>query len=188
VCILAQSLVFFLSFFLTHLLTHSLFLYALNYPQQVDEQQVITCKVPSDNFQGAQISFVYKESQGPTISLQPGGTTPTTAADLKANLESIPGIRKVNIDTQNPSTDTLARMCTTAGNNLVVTFLTEHGDLPLLQPVYLPASVTGFAVAVTPYTTGQSFFYGAHHTCQSLSLITPIFSNLTPFIVLCYRY
>ena len=79
-------------------------------------------------------------------------------------------------------------MCTTAGNNLVVTFLTEHGDLPLLQPVYLPASVTGFSVAVTPYTTGQSFFYDAHHTYQSFLRQFSMFSNLAPFIVLDYRY
>ena len=60
----------------------------------------------------------------------------------------------MSIDTLNPSADTLTRLCTTSGNNIVVTFLTEHGDLPLLKPVFLPQSVAGMSVAVTPYTTG----------------------------------
>lgn len=99
---------------------------------QADAKQKVYCQVPTDTFQGGQITFIYKENQGPAISLVVGGTTPTTAADLKANLQSIPGIRVVSVDPFG-STDTTASLCTTGGNTLIVTFLTEHGDLPLLQ-------------------------------------------------------
>ena len=121
---------------------------------QADAKQIITCQVPTDNYQGAQISFIYKENQGPTINLVAGGSTPTTGAMLKANLESIPGIRVVSIDAFDAAKDTTARMCTTAGNNLVVTFLTEHGDLPVLQPVFLPQNTAGMSVTAAFYITG----------------------------------
>lgn len=133
---------------------HDLIFSLTSIQQQLDEQQIITCQVPTENYQGAQISFIYKENQGPVISLIAGGTSPTTAADLKANLESIPGIRKVSIDTLG-DTDTLTRMCTTSGNKLVVTFQTEHGNLPLLAPVFLPQSVSGMSVTVTERVAGN---------------------------------
>ena len=104
--------------------------------------------MPTSTYTGAQISFVYKQQQGPVISLVVGGTSPTSANDLVNNLQSIPGIRKVSITAVDPTKDTLTSMCTTAGNNLLVSFLTEHGNLPLLQPVYLPLGVTGMSVTV----------------------------------------
>ena len=46
-------------------------------------------------------------------------------------------------------------MCTVGGNTLVITFTTEHGDLPLLQPDFLPQGLSTMDVRISPYTQGS---------------------------------
>lgn len=89
---------------------------------QRDERQIITC-VDADDI--GTISIKYKEQS--SISLSPL----STAADIKAALEGLTTLGRVNVETYTQG-DTDA-LCSVAGSQMVVTFLTEHGDLPDLQ-------------------------------------------------------
>ena len=95
--------------------------YCLLTLQQLDEMQIISCQ--SATTAG---SFVlkYKEQLSPPISAA------ATTADVMWAIESIVGIKVVAVDivlTGNPN-----QLCTTSGNQFSVTFLTEHGALPLM--------------------------------------------------------
>ena len=90
--------------------------------QQYDEQQTISC---TDADSSGTISFTFREQTTSTTILPSA-----TVAEVKAALETLDTTGTVAVDvTTEGSTDSI---CTSGGNQITVTFLTEHGDLPLL--------------------------------------------------------
>ena len=70
--------------------------------------------------------FKFREQQ--TVSTI---SAASTIAQVKASLETLSTIREVGVDiVVDGNSDTL---CTAAGNSFSITFLTDHGDLPLLE-------------------------------------------------------
>jgi len=107
---------------------------------QFNEVQSIKC---TDSDVSGTIVLTYKQVD--LVSL----TASTTVAQLEAALEGISKIDdvKVTIDSLN-GTDSL---CTVDGNTFLVEFLTEHGDLPMLQ--YAVEDIDSFVVE--EYTKGN---------------------------------
>lgn len=92
--------------------------------QQVDEIQRIACQ---DADMSGSIVFSYKQETTPP--LPPG----TTRDELKAALEALDGIDVVDVDFASPGE--IDSLCTASAQNLfIVTFRTEHGDIPNLIP------------------------------------------------------
>lgn len=88
---------------------------------QRDEQQIISCTDP--DLSG---NIVLTFRQHSTVTLTPTAT----AAEVKAALEALPSIGEVHVGTYvDGDPDSL---CLAAGNQFIITFLTEHGDLPMI--------------------------------------------------------
>lgn len=89
---------------------------------QLDEKQVISCQ---DANQLGNIILTFRQQATSIIS-------PTaTVNDVKAALEALSTINEVAVETY--ITGAEDQLCTVAGNQFVITFLTEHGDLPDIQ-------------------------------------------------------
>jgi hypothetical protein len=93
---------------------------------QLDEVQIISC-TDSDLSNG---NFVLSFRQESTATLSPEITT----LELKNALESLSTIGKVYVETV--TTGATNQLCTIAGNQFAITFLTEHSDLPKLKSVF----------------------------------------------------
>lgn len=91
--------------------------------EQLDERQIISC---TDANAAGDISFTFRE-QTTVVPV----TAIATKAQVKAALETLSTIGTVEVDTLDP-TDSDA-LCTIAGNAFAVTFLTEHGNVPLIK-------------------------------------------------------
>jgi hypothetical protein len=89
---------------------------------QMDEQQRLTC---SHNSPGALI-FVYKQERSGALPV--GSTT----YDVKATLEAMDGIGEVSVEVESDTSNGNV-LCGAATNTFIITFLTEHGDLPDLE-------------------------------------------------------
>jgi hypothetical protein len=90
---------------------------------QKDEVQRITCTADPTLVNGTQTIYLQFRQQETSV-LNPA-TTPT---ELKEALESLSTIHTVLVESDDPNT-----ICTAAGNSVLITFLTEAGDLPLLR-------------------------------------------------------
>lgn len=90
---------------------------------QKDETQRITCTADPTLANGTQTIYLQFRQQETSV-LNPA----TTPAELKEALEKLSTIHNVLVESADPNT-----MCTTAGNSVLVTFLTEAGDVPLLR-------------------------------------------------------
>lgn len=99
---------------------------------QLDEIHRIYCEDTTLNGE-----FILNFKQEPTVTLSTADTTPEDLADA---LEALPTIREVNVDSQDTSA-----ICTTSGNYFSITFLTEHGDLPLLQ--FAQSDIESFSIS-----------------------------------------
>ena len=89
---------------------------------QRDEQQIISCK-DADNSGNIVLTF----RQHSTTPLSPT----STSAEVRKALEALDSIGQVSVvPLVDGSPDTL---CTPAGNQFIVTFKTEHGNLPMIQ-------------------------------------------------------
>eukprot|EP00597_Dinobryon_sp_UTEXLB2267_P003572 CAMPEP_0170078820 /NCGR_PEP_ID=MMETSP0019_2-20121128/15355_1 /TAXON_ID=98059 /ORGANISM="Dinobryon sp., Strain UTEXLB2267" /LENGTH=596 /DNA_ID=CAMNT_0010291967 /DNA_START=226 /DNA_END=2016 /DNA_ORIENTATION=- len=99
---------------------------------QSDEQQIVSCTFVG----GVDAQVVLKFREQLTASLSPLSTT----AQVKAALESLSSITEVTVDIY--KANGLDRLCTADGNQFLVTFLTEHGDLPDIQ--YVTQGITQF--------------------------------------------
>lgn len=89
---------------------------------QRDEVQYIQC-TDADVLGSVVLTFREKT----TVPL----TTTATITQVKEALEALDSIGEVAVEVLNPTgTNSL---CTAAGNTFVVTFRTEHGDLPMIQ-------------------------------------------------------
>jgi len=62
------------------------------------------------------------------------------------------GIGEVEVDIA--TTGNADSICTSAGNQFIITFLTEHGDLPVLKLTTLSIGTTGNPATVTEYRKG----------------------------------
>jgi hypothetical protein len=89
---------------------------------QADEIQTIVCQ---DADLTGTVLFTFRDVQG--VALQ----ATASAAQIKANLQAISTVGIVSVETFNPSSPD--QMCTTTGNTMMITFKTQHGDLPPLQ-------------------------------------------------------
>ena len=88
---------------------------------QYDEQQYIAC-TDEDGIGTIKLTFRQKL----TATIQATATT----AQVKAALEALDSIGYVSVDVVDPIMEN--KLCTIGGNQFVVTFLTEHGNLPLI--------------------------------------------------------
>jgi len=89
---------------------------------QSDEQQIISC---TDKDLVGAIVLTFRQQS--TITLSPKATI----VDVQSALEALTGVGKVNVDVYvagHPDS-----LCTVAGNQFIVTFLTVHGNLPPIQ-------------------------------------------------------
>lgn len=89
---------------------------------QRDEQQLIKC---ADADRSGNIVLTFRQYS--TTPLAPN----STSADVRTALELLPSVGEVSVEPFGPSD--IDRICQPAGNQLIVTFKTEHGDLPLIQ-------------------------------------------------------
>lgn len=88
---------------------------------QADEQQIMSCV---DGDADGSIVFTFREAV--TAPLLPTATV----AQVKAALQALTTIEEVAVETVSPTaTDSL---CTPGGNQFMISFLTEHGDLPMI--------------------------------------------------------
>jgi hypothetical protein len=101
---------------------------------QLDEKQVISCQ--DADTQG---NIILTFRQQSTDIIAPSATV----AEIKAALETLSTVSEVAVETY--VTGATDQLCTSAGNQFVVTFLTEHGDLPMLQ--VFTEDIDTFAVA-----------------------------------------
>lgn len=86
---------------------------------QDDEIQEIYCEAGSTG----QFQFTFRDETTSVISAT------ATFAQLKAALEALSTINKVSIE----NLGSVDQVCTTTGQTFRITFLTSHGDLPLLD-------------------------------------------------------
>jgi hypothetical protein len=100
---------------------------------QADEIQLITCQ---DSDLTGTVLFTFRDVQGAAIQAT------ATSAQIKAALQAIPTVGLVSVEPwAEGGTD---QMCTAAGNQMMVTFLTQHGNLPLVQST--PAALDSFTI------------------------------------------
>lgn len=91
--------------------------------EQLDELQVISC---TDTDGNGDISFKFREQ----VTVVPISAS-ATMQQVKDALETLSSITSVAVDLVDITKDD--KLCTIGGNQMVVTFLTEHGNLPRLQ-------------------------------------------------------
>lgn len=103
--------------------------------EQYDERQVITC---TDADATGTLSFKFRE-QTTVATISAAATT----AQVKASLETLSTLLEVQVDiVVDGNSDSL---CTSSGNSFSITFLTDHGDLPLIQ--LITANIDSIAVS-----------------------------------------
>ena len=94
-----------------------------NTTEQLNEVQIISC---TDADQAGSISFNFRQ-QTTVVPITPTATR----AEVKASLETLSSIGTVAVDlvtVGNPD-----RLCTVAGNQFAIEFLTDHGDVPNIK-------------------------------------------------------
>eukprot|EP01038_Epipyxis_sp_PR26KG_P010435 gene10435-14018_t len=91
---------------------------------QLDEKQIISC---TDSDGSGNIVLKFREQS--TASISPTATT----AEVKSAIESLSTIGEVAVEVYED--DDSDQLCTSSGviNQFVITFLTDHSDLPLIQ-------------------------------------------------------
>lgn len=94
--------------------------------EQLDEKQTISC---TDTDGTGSISFKFRE-QTSVVPISPL----STRAQVKAALELLSTIHTVEVDRMDILKED--KICTSGGNQFVVTFKTEHGNLPMLQVIH----------------------------------------------------
>jgi hypothetical protein len=123
---------------------------------QLDEQQKISC---SDTDSVGNIVLTFRQQT--TASLSPTSST----ADVKAALEALSSVGRVNVETyEADASDTLCINDGSPGNAFIVTFLTEHGDVPLVQAV--TQYVTSFTISESVKGTKESLECSGRGLCD----------------------
>jgi hypothetical protein len=111
---------------------------------QQDETQVLTC---IDGDATGTVTFRYKEVLSEPVDVSAMSHT------LQAALEAMPNIRRVHVFQTNATKEETHEevMCSPSGSSVGVTFLTEHGDLPLLE---VAATTGGASMTITESIKG----------------------------------
>lgn len=86
-------------------------------------EKIISCT--DDDLLGV-VVLTFRQKQ--TIVLRPA----STVKEIKDALEELDSIGEVSVETLNPAA--VDSLCLATGQSIVITFLTDHGDIPLLQP------------------------------------------------------
>lgn len=89
---------------------------------QYDEQQLITC---TDSDSVGIIIFTFRTYTAAVLSPS------STMAEIKTALENLDSIGEVSVETL--STTSTDALCLPTGQSVIITFLTDHGDLPKIQ-------------------------------------------------------
>ncbi len=130
-----------------------------NTSAQVDEQQKISC---SDADATGNIVLTFRQQT--TGSLGPTATV----AEVKSALEALSTVGQVNVETyEADAIDALCGTLDSPGNAFVVTFLTEHGDVPLIQSV--TQYVDSFSIAQSVQGTKESLECSGRGLCDHSS-------------------
>eukprot|EP01031_Cornospumella_fuschlensis_P038456 gene38456-46739_t len=120
---------------------------------QYDEQQILSC-TDSD----AEGSIVLTFRDAVTVPLRPTATT----QQVKRALEALTTIEEVVVETVDPAaTDSL---CTAAGNQFSITFLTEHGNLPMITPAV--QHIDAFSIDQYAAGTKENFVCSGRGLCN----------------------
>lgn len=107
---------------------------------QYDAQQLITCAAnATDGY------AVFSFRQGSTAQLPYSATR----AQIQAAFQAVPSIGLVAVDLN--QNNVLDRMCTPHGSQMLITFLSTHGPLPLLTVTYQNID----SISITNYKTGD---------------------------------
>jgi len=87
---------------------------------QVDEVQAFECE--EDDQDGSEVlQFTFRQYSTSTL------TWDSTPSELETALEALTSISDVTVASSSST------LCSSSGNSFFVTFLTEHGDVPLIQ-------------------------------------------------------
>ena len=131
---------------------------------QADEVQLLTC---TDADMVGTILFTFRDVTGAPLF-------PTaTSADVKANLEAISTVGKVAVEPWLPNG--LDQICSQSGNELMVTFLTEHGDLP--QLIATPGAIESIVVGTYADGTKEMIECSGRGLCDRLTAVCTCFSG-----------
>lgn len=107
---------------------------------QQDEQQILAC---TDSDDDGSIVLTFRDQS--TSPLRPTASL----HDVKQALEGLTSIEEVTVETVSSTGED--KLCTTGGNEILITFLTEHGNLPSIV-----SSVQNIdAFTVTTYVDGS---------------------------------
>jgi hypothetical protein len=101
---------------------------------QLDEEQILSC---TDDGQDGSIVFTFRQQV--SVPVSPTATT----ADVKAALEALSTVLEVAVDVYTPGNED--SLCTVGGNQFLITFLTEHADLPMIQ--YVAQNIDTFDIS-----------------------------------------
>lgn len=108
-------------------------------PQYADEQQLLSC---TDTSLTGSVAISFREQTSPAISAN------STSAEVEAALSSMNSVGVINVQQFDPTRPDV--LCSSNGSQLLVTFLTVHGDLPLMT--FIDTGITSFTI--TEYAKG----------------------------------
>jgi len=93
-------------------------------PSQVDEIQMISCTSINSSSSDSKIQLTFRQQVTSLIN------SDISTYELKSKLEELSSVGLVDVQLLDDSADD--KLCTDNGNAFLVTFLTNHGDLPML--------------------------------------------------------
>lgn len=96
---------------------------------QLDEQQVISCSLLSLNTNNTQPIPIALSFRSQLFTLYSN----MSINEVQSILESISTINQVHIDILYEKDKNMTSLCTLQGNSYIITFLSIHGDLPLIE-------------------------------------------------------
>jgi hypothetical protein len=107
---------------------------------QVNEQQILSC---TDSDSAGSVVFTFREQKSFAIPAA------STSAQIKAALESISTVGEVSVQPYVSGAPDV--MCTSNTGQMIVTFLTVYGDLPMIKVQY--QNIDSFQI--TQYAAGN---------------------------------
>ena len=125
-----------------------------DYLNRLNEQQVISCQLSTNSSGLIQLTFREKT----TKQFSPKITT----IELKTILESLTTVGVVSVETL--QTNSSNQICTLSGNSIVISFLTIHSDLPLIN--YNVQNITSFNIYELQKGTKEMILCSSRGICD----------------------